>query len=108
MANNNQDKSNNQGQSNNQNNANNDNDQHLAEYTVAALLLIGKLSVDYISFYTDGSVQINLVGDWFKEETITNVDRIVELLNEYDEVKLEDILQQLKDATKKTKSKKQK
>lgn len=74
----------------------------LAEYATIALLLLEILSVDYVAFYKNGDFEVNLKGRFAPEPAPepTNVDRLTDLLNSYDSVKLDALLDALKSATK--------
>lgn len=68
------------------------------EYTVAALLLTGKLKVDSIQMYTDASLFVSLVGKYktLGDLTNTNVDKLVSFLDDNSSLTLNEIMAALK------------
>ncbi|WP_340025452.1 hypothetical protein MHI24_09855 [Paenibacillus sp. FSL K6-1096] len=68
------------------------------EYTVAALLLTGKLKVDSIQMYTDASMFVSLVGKYktLGDPANNNVDKLVSFLNDNSSLTLNEIMAALK------------
>lgn len=68
------------------------------EYTVAALLLTGKLKVDSIQMYTDASMFVSLVGKYrtLGDLSNSNVDKLVSFLDDNSSLTLNEIMTALK------------
>ncbi len=71
------------------------------EYTVAALLLTGKLRVDSVQMYTDASLFVSLVGKYKSLSDTSpgnsnNVDKLVNFLDDNNSLTLNEIMTALK------------
>lgn len=69
------------------------------EYTVAALLLTGKLRVDSVQMYRDASLFVSLVGKYKSLSDLnsnSNVDKLVSFLDENSNLTLNEIMTALK------------
>ncbi|AIQ70727.1 hypothetical protein [Paenibacillus graminis] len=69
------------------------------EYTVAALLLTGKLRVDSVQMYRDASLFISLVGKYKSLSDLSsssNVDKLVSFLDDNSDLTLNEIMTALK------------
>ncbi|MNO29395.1 hypothetical protein D3C76_193070 [compost metagenome] len=69
------------------------------EYTVAALLLSGKLRVDSVQMYRDASLFVSLVGKYKSLSDLSsnsNVDKLVSFLDDNSSLTLNEIMTALK------------
>ncbi|WP_245624967.1 hypothetical protein [Paenibacillus stellifer] len=71
------------------------------EVAVAALLLSGKLKVDSVQMFTDASLFVSLVGKYktLSDMGDTNVDKLVNFMNENGNLTLNDLMGALKKQT---------
>lgn len=71
------------------------------EFTVAALLLTGKLRVDSVQMYTDASMFVSLVGKYKSLSDLSsgNVDKLVSFLDDNGSLTLDEIMSALKKKT---------
>ncbi|OKP88546.1 hypothetical protein A3844_07565 [Paenibacillus helianthi] len=74
------------------------------EYTVAVLLLTGKLRVDSIQMYTDASLFVSLTGKYkslgdLSSGNANNVDKLLSFLDDNSSLTLNEIMTALKKKT---------
>ncbi|WP_018882984.1 hypothetical protein [Paenibacillus massiliensis] len=71
------------------------------EYTVAALLLTGKLRTDSVQIYKDGSVFVSLVGKYksLSDSNNGNVDKLVNFITQNSDVTINDLMEAVKQMT---------
>lgn len=80
-----------------QTNRTNSNKQKGLEYTVAALLLTGKLKVDSVEIFREPSFVVTLVGKFnSKDLSQTNVDQMVQFLDDHGDLTFNDFINALK------------
>lgn len=67
------------------------------EYTVAALLLTGKLKVDSVEIFREASFVVTLVGKYnTKDLNQTNVQQMVQFLDDHGDLTFNDFINALK------------
>lgn len=66
------------------------------EYTVAALLLSGKLRVDSVQLYRNATMFVSLVGEYRTISSDANADKLLNFLNENGDLTINDIINAIK------------